>query len=513
MSSRAIRRQNRKTRPEVERKEPTQASRRPLLYALTVVILVIITVSFIGAPVISRMGGVARLRFGSYDGRDIEFVRGNYLSSQYDMAAENIRASGQAGTLESQLYQAWRYAFNQTVFHAAVLLEMERSGAWVSEDGVNDSLVDYGPYVVGGAFDQQRYAATPQSERVSVRKLRREELLHDRYLSDLFATDKMGAAEREFLESMAATERRFALVAFSFDQLPDGTVVDFALANRERFQRMKLSRISVNSNEREADQIRQKAISGGSSFDELARSYSKDFYADKGGDMGWQNYHDVQVFFDAGAPVDHIFSLKEGEISNLLESGGTWVFFRADSQAIAPDLEDPETIRAVREYILSSEVGVAEEHFLKQAADLARNAREKGFNQAAGEAGLFPPLETEYAPLNYGSVFRSKPLRLRGSDDQGVLAGAAADEELFRSLYSLKEREVSDPLLVGSRVVVATLLDERPLSDEDRELVGTSLARLVLQQMQQDLPDIIVEDDKLVDDFQTAFFTKILGQQ
>jgi hypothetical protein len=480
------------------------------LYAFTVAILVIITISFIGSPVLSRIQGRARLVFGSYDGEDIEFVRGNYMATQYDLIAERIRSSGQSGSLETQLYQAWRYAFNQTVLHTAILQEMDRSGAWVSDDRVADSLVEYGPYVVGGVFDQARYSATPQSERVSIRRLRREELLHDRYLMDLFATDKMSEAETQFLLSMASPERRFSFVTYQFSELPDSMIVDYGLANRERFQRRKLSRITITASEREAEQVRQRALAGEASFDELARSFSKGFYADKGGDMGWQYYYDLEVFFDNIEAVDEVFVLEDGEISEVLESAGSWVFFRADSAVVQADLEDQEVLDRIRDYILTNEVGVAEEYFLEEAARLAASAREVGFDGAVLDAGVSPVYRTEWVPINYGSIFYSKRLRVVG-DDQNVIGAATRDEDIFRTAFSLGIDEVSDPLLIGDRVVVMTVTGERETPAEDVQAAGDSLESLDLRVLENDLPDYLVHDDLLVDNFQDTFFTTILG--
>ncbi len=509
MLSRAARRHLRKTKDDEVPQIKKQTS-SPVVYALSITILVIITVSFIGTPVVTRWRAAARLDFGSYGGRHISYVRGNYFASQYDTAAESLRRSGQEGNLESQLYQAWRYAFNQTVLHLAILSEMERAGAWVSDERVSDSLVEYGPYVAGGAFDSERYAKTPQAERTSNRKLRREELLHDRYLSDMFATSKVSEAEKKFVSQMAATERRYAFVAFKFSNLPDSRVLSYGLENQKRFRKMKMSRITIRGSKREAEQVRARVGSG--SFDELARSYSKDPYAEKGGDLGWQYYHQVETLFGKQEPVDTIFALKEGEVSPVLESGGSSVFFRADSAPVEPDFRQADTLKAVRDYILSSEVGVAETYFLDEGKKLAAAAKDKGFNRALADAALFPPLETDFFPVNYGNALPTRRVRVKG-DDQSALTGAAFDEDFFRALSALPKGGVTEPLLLGDRVIVAALLEERPMPPKDLELVESSVDSLALQALQQDLPQDLIDAKKLDDHFQETFFTKILGNR
>ncbi len=507
MLSRAARRHLRKTKDD-EVPQIKKQNRSPVLYGLSIAILAIITVTFIGTPVVTRWRSAARLDFGTYAGRHISYVQGNYFASQYETAAESLRRSSQDANLESQLYQAWRYAFNQTVLHLAILHEMDRAGAWVSDEKVSDSLVEYGPYVVGGAFDSERYAKTPQAERTSNRKLRREELLHDRYLSDMFATSKVSDSEKKFITQMAATERRYSFVTFKFSNLPDSRVISYGLENEKRFRKMKLSRITIRGTRREAEQVRARV--GNASFDELARSYSKDPYAEKGGDLGWQYYHQVEALFGKQEPVDTIFALKEGEVSPVLESGGSFVFFRADSAPVAPDLKQADTLKAVRDYILSSEVGVAETWFLDEGKKVVAAAKEKGFNRALADAGLFPPQETEFFPLNYGNALPARRVQVKGSD-QSPLAGAAYDEDFLRALAALPKNGVSDPLLVGDRVIVASVLEERPMPPKDLDLVASSMDSFALQALQQELPQDLIDSKQLDDHFQETFFSKILG--
>jgi peptidyl-prolyl cis-trans isomerase D len=505
--SRAARRHMRKNRDD-EVPQIKKQNRNPVVYGLSIGILGLVTISFIAWPVVTRWRPVARYDFGSYAGNPIVYVQGNYFASQYDTAAESLRRSSQDANIESQLYQAFRYAFNQTVLHLAILDQMHKAGAWVSDERVSDSLVEYGPYVVNGTFDNSRYERTPQAERTATRKLRREELLHDLYLSDMFATSKVSDPEKKFITQMAATERRYAFVAFKFSDLPDSRVISYGLENEKLFRKMKLSRITIRGSKREAEQVRARV--GSSSFDELARSYSKDPYAEKGGDLGWQYYHQVEALFGKQEPVDAIFALKEGEVSPVLESGGSFVFFRADSAPVNPDFRQADTVKAVRDYILSSEVGVAENYFLDEGKKLVADAKAKGFNRALADAKLFPPQETEFFPVNYGNSLPTRRLQVKGND-QSALAGGASDEEFLRALTALPKGGVSDPLLLGDRVIVASLLEERPMPPKDLELLSSSMDSFALQALQQELPQDLIDSKKLDDHFQETFFSKVLA--
>jgi len=348
MLSRASKRIAQKKKATQEKEKP---HRSPMLYYGSIAILVVVVISFIGVPIVSRLGGSGvRMSFGSYNGREIRYIRGNYLADQHESMAERIQQSGQEGTLETQLWQAWRYAFEQTVFHFAILDRAKKSGVWISDDKVTDSLVESGPYTVNGVFSHEKYKATPQAERNANTKLRRDILTHARYLQDLFLTKAQSSKEREFIKSMARVERSFSFVSYSFEDFPVEKSLAFGLANRNKFRKAKLSRITITSSLSEAEKVREMALAGQSSFSELARSYSKGFYADKGGDMGWQYHYQLEVLFETEDPVDEIFNLKEGEVSDIFESGSSWVFFRCDSESVAPDFNEEGLLDTVKEY-------------------------------------------------------------------------------------------------------------------------------------------------------------------
>ena len=512
MQSRDIRRLSRKQKEPAEQ-EKSKSKRNPLLYWFSVAILVIIVVSFIGGPIVSRMGSSrGSLVFGTYDGREIRYVPGNYLARQYDSVAQYIRATDQSGDFYTQAYQAWRTAFDQTVFHTATLVESEESDLWVSDDKVGDSLIEYGPYTVGGLFDQSVYAATSKAERTRNVRLRRDELTQAQYLQDLFSRNLQSSVEKEFILGMAAAERRFSFVYWDFSDFPEERLLAYARENDERFRRAKLSRITITSSESEAQRVREMAVDGTSSFDDLARSFSKGFYADKGGDMGWQYYHQIRILFNEDDPANTVFDLRQDDISPVYLSGTSWVFFRCDSESITPDLEDPEVLEDVRSYIEINELGVIEEYFISEAEAFRDTAQTDGFVEASIEQGLFPPKETDFFPINYGGAFFQKPLQVAG-DEPDLLASASYNEEFYEKMFSLETGAVSEPILLTERIVVAKVLEEREAPLEDTEALAGTLESWSSSYLDRDLRRIIVDSERLVDNFQETFTTQIAGSR
>ena len=510
LSREARRYMTKKKQDPQQKKEPRR--RNPVFGFLTILILVVVAVSFIGAPLLSRIGARSRLVFGTYNGEEIVYTPRTYFADQYDIAANRIRREDESGHLQSQPWPAWRYAFDQTVLHLAIMEHVERSGGWVSDERVTDSLLDYGPYLVNGIFSHKKYQATLRNEKTAISRLRREVLQHSRFLEDLFGLQAQSSGEQDFLRSMMNTERSFSFVTYYFSDFPQEKVLEYARDNEEKFSKIKLSRVTIASNETEADKIRDLALSGQSSFGDLARAYSKGYYADKGGDMGWQYYYDLEILFDSDEPLAGIFDLREGDVSAVFASGSSWIFFRCDADAVAPDLSDEELLLTIGNYVLDNEKGIIEAYFMEKAEQFKAAAEAGSFTEAAMKEGVYPPGETEYFAVNYADVFSARPVKARG-EVEGLLQSASTNENFFSEAFSVEVGEMTDPILLNDRIVVLKVMDEREIPEEDWETLDVSLTYLPLFNLDRDVRTLIVEEDKLVDNFSDTFFTNIYPRQ
>ena len=172
-----------KTRNRTQSKRPhaaiaAQRSNHPLLYVGSLVVLVIITVTFIGTPAIGRFGGAgAGTVFGTYNGIAIEHRRGNYFDSQILQISQQRRSSGFRQDTETEARAVVRQAFQRAAYRVAVLAETGTAPLAVSTERIDGELIRSGPYVIGGVFSEERYNATPASQRKVNRRLVEEQLL------------------------------------------------------------------------------------------------------------------------------------------------------------------------------------------------------------------------------------------------------------------------------------------------------------------------------------------------
>ena len=315
---------------------------------------------------------------------------------------------------------------------------------------------------------------------------------------------------RQFLTEMLAEQRRFSLVSFPFSDYPDDQINKYAEENRERFRRIKLSRILVKSSEREASEIRKKLVDQTGSFEELAREHSTDIYADKGGDMGWRYYYDLEADFEDSEPVDAIFQLEETEISPVLESRFGWVIFRCDTPAVQPDFDVEETRQVVRDYLMRYEKGIVEDHTLSVAEGFRDRVDDVGFLGATLEEDYTIGM-TDYFPINYQSYYFLAPVR--SLTDQINLSSAAYSEEFFIRAFSLAPGDVSSPVLLDDQVVVLRLDDVRAMPERDRDMVDAYYSNYAPSFLDLDLRNALLDPRFVEDNFDTVFLREFTSRQ
>jgi len=480
------------------------------LYIFSVVILVVIVVTFVGAPLISRTGQRGSVSFGSYKGQPIEYYPGNYFSRQKDIIAEQVRQEGETDNLETQAYKVWRNAFDQTVFHTALLLEAEQDKLWVTEDRIDKALIASGPYLVDGEFDEEKYRNTSKAERFSTRKLFKEQIIHEQYIRDVLGSQKLSPKEAQFFRQMAEAQRSFSFIHYSFSEFPQKEILDYGTENKKRFRKIKLSRILIKASEKETVEIRKKLDERISSFEELARAHSKDLYAEKGGNMSWRYFYDLEGDFDSSEPVERIFGLNEGELSAVLESRFGWVIYRADSQAVDLDMSDEQTLQIVKDYVMRYEKGMVEDYFQEKALEFKSLAERIGFYPACTALGIIAS-RTSYFPLNYQGIFYMAPVK---AQDEGTdITSASFSQEFFETAFSLVPDQISDPVLLDDQVLILVLNDIRRAPDREAELMEDFYRYLAYQTLQMDLQEVLMDPENLEDNFNSIFYQYIIPRQ
>ncbi|MFW6313419.1 MAG: peptidylprolyl isomerase [Spirochaetota bacterium] len=478
-----------------------------LTYAMTVILLVIVVIAFVGTPALGSLAGGSRVSFGSYAGREIVYEPGNYLARQYQDLARRVQEEDQEIT-DDLVRQIWQAAFQRAVFHEAMMVLAEESGVSVTSEEVDRAVAQWPEFQRNGRFDAEAYNSTSNQVKFALREYLREVLIDSQVQTDLYGETPASDAETQFLLSMAGPERQFNFIQFSFSDYPDSEVIDYGESVPQRFERINLSVITINSSEADAQSVREQALNRETSFEDLARNQSRDTYASDGGEMGWVYYHELEPDFEDPSVIDEIFSLEEGAISPVFRTTFGWTIYRVNEAPIEPDFGDSAVIAAVRDYMTVFERGLIEDYLSERGDEFVAQARSEGFAAASSELDQAPQ-QTSYFPVNYGNTPYYSTV---GADTNETLAAAAFREEFFEELFALGDGDVSDPIVVRDYVFVFELADERSPNEQTVEFLESYLPLIVREFTQEQAQETFVDDDLLVNDFTATYNQAILGR-
>jgi hypothetical protein len=484
----------------------------PLLYIGSVIILVLVTVTFVGGNVIFRAGaGDADFTFGYYDKVPITWVPGNMFANNQKRVADYYQSRGFDINNYYTLAQIWRQAFELTVEHKAILQVMKRSNYSAPEKTVNREVARLPVFQENGQFSSALFNKMPESSRLTLLKEINEEYTKTVFYNDFYYGMITPQAEADFIGKMSSNMRTFEMAALNIEDYPETEYQAYAYANAGLFRTIHLSKITVFSSEREARKILDSIKNGTMTFEDAARAQSQDNFSDRGGDMGSRYYYDLQSEFPNSSDRELVFSLSRGEISDVFKIGDGWTFFRIEEQIKSADFNDELTMERVRSYVKNSNRGLMDDWAIAQAREFILEAVDSGFDNAARWRSLktstFGPL-----PLNYGGVdlFPSlesfqESFAVYGLTAQDI-TNLSGNENFWRIAFSTKLNTPSEPLVQGSKVLV--LLPIEQTEDEDnRNDITSSYYYWLMNKKDQAIRYFFLNNNPRMDDkFWDTFF-------
>ena len=225
-------------------------------------------------------------------------------------------------------------------------------------------------------------------------------------------------------------------------------ISDFYELNQESFKNPKqikarhiLLKVSPDASESEKTETKEKALSllkrlkDGEDFAALAKKYSQDPAASKGGDLGYFTRGQMVKPFEELA-----FSLKKGELGGPVKTQFGWHIIRVD------DIKDAtiKTFSEVRNQIVTTiKNDISKEIARERALTLMdQMPYDIDLPTYAAQHGLTVK-ETDYFPKN------------------GTIPGLGEDERLTKSLYSLEKGETSEIIEHKNKFYIIQVVDNK----------------------------------------------------
>src|SRR4051812_17356735 len=419
-----------------------------------------------------------------------------------------------------------------------LLQETRRLGLVVTDDELMSAIGRAPEFQIDGRFSKNRYLQMLSANRLSAAQFedqQREQLLTRKLLdavqdsarvSDAEARERYAFAQEkvafsfirlgagDFLSQVGATDEeiktyyernkaalteplkvRVSYVLYPFDhfggkaEVSAKEIEDYYNVNREaRFHQqkaLKLSHILVRPPGADAAQkaaARAKADAAlaearsGKNFAELAKQYSEDPGAAKGGDIGWINRGQLPPTLD-----EAVFAMKKGDVSGVLESPLGYDIFKVDDvkEEKSTDIKEatPEIVKTLKAQKGKTEAARAADQDREKAVtgtDLSLLAKERGL--AAKQTPLFGAADTfpEIAPLE---DFKRAAFSLGNKE-------VAAPLEAPNGYYLLQSVERKEPVLPPLPSIRADV--ERKVKEAKALELARQKANSVLEQLKKE---------------------------
>jgi len=504
-----------KEKKTVHEKSDSELIRRfktsPFIFIGTFIVLVIVIVAFVLVPAIVPNAGFGRdvdLTFGYYDKVPISYAPGNYFAQYYEMVARYRQNTMNSENYSYANYQIWREAFEGAAIHTAVLHEMKKSGYTAPSKMVDRNVAQLPQFQENGHFSVALYRKMDDNQRLSLWRQVQEDIAKEHYHADVTGLLKP-AAEAEFIGKMASAQRSFDMTFFSVDAYPEAEYAAYIREHSNLFRSVHLSMITVNSNEREARKILDSIKKGETTFEDAARAYSKDGYADKGGDMGIKMVHELSIDIPDETEREKIIALAKDGYSDILKTDSGWSFFRTEEAVQEADASDAAVLEKVRSYVRNFERGRMEDWAIAQADSFITLVNEIGFEDAVAqqrnERRSFGPV-----PLNYGNIDLFTTL---ASQSVPELSASASDENFWKVAFSTPVKTPSRPVVQGSNVLVLFPKEETAADESTIEGITSTFNSYWLSYVsEQAMQQHFMNSPKMEDKFLDIYFRYFMNQ-
>ncbi len=467
------------------------------------IILVVIVVTFVGAPVVSKVSEQPSAIFGTYDGVPIEFIQGNAFAQHVEQLNRFYEQFNQGNNnIELQRQLVWRQAFEQTAVQVALKREAEVAGIVVTDSQIDKALVFHPNYQKDGKFSEELYRTTGSADRFRYKQETKANLIVQQYAGDHIEGPLLSTATKDFIASMAYPQKKFSYVTFTDTDYPQALVADYAAKNKALFRTIDVSKITIDTSEGDANKVHDEAVKGDKAFADLAKAYSKDTLAQSGGNLGVRRFYELKSDFAKSDDLEKLFTLGKGAVSAVVKGDKSWTIYKVNAPAADADLASTDTLAVVRAYLGRSERGLVEDNLEAQAKAFAEAA--KGDLVGAAKKAGKTVTTTDWVSLNFGnhSLFPS----VTDASKEATWRGLASNEDFFKKAFRLTLGQISPPILASPAVLVVKVDAVKMMAmPNETPISPAQVQSAIVTERGQSLEQQILASPKFKDQFQAEF--------
>ncbi len=516
-----------------------------VLWVGSVLVLILSVFCFIffgaGESITAIFGGGYSSIYGKYGKTPIKEGRGTEFSSNIEYIKNYYESMGLS--INDYIYlDIYNQAFNLTARSIAYETAVKESGYAPSEKSVIRALLPRYQDEKGN-FDVKAYNADTQKE--TAKAYFAKSLLNDRIIEDFFGSNKKvgkntffglksSSKETKFLGSIGAAKKSFDLVAFDKSQYPQEEIVKFGEENKNLFAKYDFSVLTFKTQE-DANKYLGQIQNNEITFEDAGKEYSEKNYRNSDGKFNSPYFYQIKAALANEADAEKIIALETSALSGVIQTKVGYSVFRKDGDVVEADFTNEEIINAAKTYITSNEAGRIEDYFTAVAKDFATNASTTGFDEAieaynasmaSTEADSATEVENETSEnsdeetssllkkvevpafaLNYGNLAIAGTL----PNDVEELTGANSNENFLEKAFALKENEVSEPIVLGNKIIVLKNTGSQTNEVTDKEL--ETIAKEVQNYDQTASTSTILKSPKLVNNVSNTYYNNYMQKK
>lgn len=488
--------------------------RKSIGWIIGVVILILISITFVLPTTIFTSNSSAEIVFGKYDGKKISLELDNFFYYQLQMIA-SYYTQQYGGTLPQNAFsQVYYQAFQNSVIYEAISGMAKKAKIEPSKSAITEAVIDSGYWNnENGEFDTEKYQNATDSEKSAAQKMVELSLPYSIVMADIQSA-RIPEAESAFVASLSDNARSFDYLVVGPDCYGDEEARTYANNNPEPFVQIGLSALTY-STETEANDILSSISSGAITFEDALKT-SIDGYAANNGSMGLVYKHDVDSILSYSGVSDApelVFSTSVGSFAGPYYTNAGYTIFRVDSSPAMANLEDTEVLSEVKNYIALYDNAIIAT-YLGGVANDAYAVAQEDVDKAISQFNLqyYSVDNVAKNAGNSGLVYS-----FSSADSAGYLVSAVNnDSEYLNTLYSAEVGSVIPPQASGSSYIItipqeATEDDGSSYTSYMRQMIPTLYTSYAGQLQLQDLQNAVLMSDKVENNFFETYYTKILG--
>ncbi|MGI5058131.1 peptidylprolyl isomerase [Treponema pectinovorum] len=484
--------------------------KKTMLFVGSVIVLILSAITFIFIPAMAQGAAQDSLVFGKYGNKKIEYKQGSEFANAVANYTEMYRRQG-AELRDSDYYYIYSYAFASAVQAVAYSQAVKKSGWAPAPQSVARQMFPYFSDEKGN-YSSAIYNSYSEEDKNGLKNELSKSLIWNRYSEDLLGSQRTYAgskffglktpdSEIDFIAKSASAKRSLDLAIFEKSDYPDSEVKSFGESNRDKFTKYNLSVITVKDKSKAKsilNQIKKEEIT----FADAVSEYSDKAYSSADGLLSSNLGYQITNIITKDEDEKSIFDLKADEMSEVTETSAGFSIFRANLAKTEPDFTDKTTLDLVRTYIQENEATMVEDYFIAEAKKLIESAKTNSFVRAT-ESNKAKYVSVPAFALNFdnSSILGSLPSQLTD-------ISVSTNENFLKTAFSLKNGEISEPIVASGRVMVLKVTGEETLSptDEQKSSIKTEIANMDASAAQSTL----LASKKVKNNVSEVFFNKIM---